>query len=171
MSFFETPDSYFIKFEEVILSSLMKIIELHKVSEFEIFSMKFKYFQQALFIYLNGRSHVIFSLGFCILKNIWIHGDQNAKRVKVWESPFIPSHLTFKKVSNFTQLHTIKQTINQIYLFILTFQNLEFWDVTNVPPLKWISSSRFGEASKNRLGSGSSQNPSIVAKGLGCYHP
>ena len=34
--------------------------------------------------------------------------------MKVWESPFIPSHLTFKKVSNFTQFHTI----NQIYLFL-----------------------------------------------------
>ena len=50
--------------------------------------------------------------------------------MKVWESPFIPSHLTFKKVSNFTQFHTINQTINQIYVFIITFQNLEFWDVT-----------------------------------------
>ena len=70
--------------------------------------------------------------------------------MKVWESPFIPSHLTFKKVSNFTQFHTI----NQIYLFIITFQNLEFWDVTNLPPLKGISSSRFGEARKNRLGFG-----------------
>ena len=35
------------------------------------------------------------------------------------------------------------------YLFNITFQNLEFWDVTNLPPLKWISSSRFGEARKN----------------------
>ena len=56
--------------------------------------------------------------------------------MKVWESPFIPSHLTFKKVSNFTQFHTINQTFNQIYLFIITFQNLEFWDVTNLPPLE-----------------------------------
>ena len=68
--------------------------------------------------------------------------------MKVWESPFIPSHLTFKKVSNFTQFYTINQTINQIYLFNITFQNLEFWDVTNLPPLKGISSSRFGEARK-----------------------
>ena len=30
---FETPNSYFICFEEVILSSLVKIIELHMVSE------------------------------------------------------------------------------------------------------------------------------------------
>ena len=50
--------------------------------------------------------------------------------MKVWESPFIPSHLTFKKVSNFTQFHSINQTVNQIYIFIITFQNLEFWDVT-----------------------------------------
>ena len=32
---FETPNSYFLCFEEVILSSLVKIIELHKVSELE----------------------------------------------------------------------------------------------------------------------------------------
>ena len=41
-----------------------------------------------------------------------------------WESPFIPSQLTFKKFQislNFTQ--AINQTIK-------TFQYLEFWDVT-----------------------------------------
>ena len=75
------------------------------------------------------------SLQGFVMKNIRIHGDHECK-MKVWESPFIPSHLTFKKVSNFTQFHTINQTINQIYLFIITFQNLEFWDVTNLPPLK-----------------------------------
>ena len=42
--------------------------------------------------------------------------------MKVWESPFIPSHLTFKKF-RITQFHTINQTINQLYLFIITFQN------------------------------------------------
>ena len=73
-------------------------------------------------------------------------------KMKVWESPFIPSHLTFKKFRiSLNQSHN-NQTNNQIYLFIITFQNLEFWDVTNLPPLKWISSSRFGEARKNRLG-------------------
>ena len=76
------------------------------------------------------------------LKRIWIHGDQKTN-MKVWESPFIPSHLTFKSFE-FTHF----QSINQIYLFIITFQNLEFWDVTNLPPLKWISSLRFGEARK-----------------------
>ena len=82
-------------------------------------------------------SRVLWWKEFEFMENI------NAK-MKVWESPFIPSHLTFRKVSNFTEFHTI----NQIYLFIITFQNLVFWDVTNLPPLKWISSSRFGEASK-----------------------
>ena len=73
--------------------------------------------------------------------------------MKVWESPFIPSHLTFKKV----RIHSLSnnQSNNQsIYLFIITFQNLEFWDVTNLPPLKGISSLRFGEARKKRLGFG-----------------
>ena len=83
------------------------------------------------------------SLQGFVMRNIWIHGDQKAK-MKVWESPFIPSHLTFKKF----RISLNNQTINQIYLFNITFQNLEFWDVTNLPPLKWISSSRFGEASK-----------------------
>ena len=82
--------------------------------------------------------------------------------MKVWESPFIPSHLTFKSFE-FTHFQTINQTINQIYLFIITFQNLEFWDVTNLPPLKWISSLRFEKASKKEVRVwGSSQNPSII---------
>ena len=51
-------------------------------------------------------------------------------KMKVWESPFIPSHLTFKSFE-FTHFQTINQTINQIYLFIITFQNLAFWDVTD----------------------------------------
>ena len=66
-----------------------------------------------------------------VVKEFEFTGIIKAK-MKVWESPFIPSHLTFKKVSNFTQFHTINQTINQIYLFIITFQNLEFWDVTGL---------------------------------------
>ena len=46
-----------------------------------------------------------------------------------WESPFIPSRLTFKRF----RIHSFSdnQSNNQsIYLFIITFQNLEFWDVT-----------------------------------------
>ena len=50
LSFFETPNSYFICFEEVILSSLMKIIELLKVSELEIFSNEIQIFSTPLFI-------------------------------------------------------------------------------------------------------------------------
>ena len=56
--------------------------------------------------------------------------------MKVRESPFIPSHLTFKKF----QIHSLSvnqshnnQTNNKIYLFNITFQNLEFWDVTGAP--------------------------------------
>ena len=89
------------------------------------------------------------SLQGFVVKRIWIHGDHKCK-MKVWESPFIPSHLTFKSFE-FTHFQSINQTINQIYLFIITFQNLEFWDVTNLPPLKWISSSRFGEARKRKV--------------------
>ena len=57
----------------------------------------------------------------------------NAK-MKVWESPFILSHLTFKSFKFHSVSHKQphhNQTINQDYLFNITFQNLEFWDVTN----------------------------------------
>ena len=37
--------------------------------------------------------------------------------MKVWESPFIPSHLTFKSFE-FTHFQSINQTINQNYLFV-----------------------------------------------------
>ena len=71
---------------------------------------------KTLFIYLNGRSHVIFSLGFCIWKEFEFMEIINTK-MEVWESPFIPSHLTFKKFRiSLNQSHN-NQTINQsIYL-------------------------------------------------------
>ena len=49
------------------------------------------------------------------LKRIWIHGDQKAN-MKVWESPFIPSHLTFKKF----RIHSLSdnQSNNQSNLSI-----------------------------------------------------
>ena len=119
LSFFETPNSYFICFEEVILSSLMKIIELLKVSEFEIFSNEIQIFSTTLFIYLNGRSHVIFSLGFCdeINLNSW----RSESKVNVLGKSFYSLSFNFQKVSNFTQFHTsnhttIKQSIKSIYL-------------------------------------------------------
>ena len=49
---------------------------------------------------------------------------------------FYSLSFNFQKVLNFTHFQSINQTVNQIYLFIITFQNLEFWDVTNLPPLK-----------------------------------
>ena len=50
------------------------------------------------------------SLQGFVMKRIWIHGDQKAN-MKVWESPFIPSLLTFKKF----QIHSLSdnQSNNQ----------------------------------------------------------
>ena len=49
-------------------------------------------------------------------------------------SPIIPSHLTFKKFEfhslSVNQSHN-NQTNNPIYLFNITLENLEFWDVTH----------------------------------------
>ena len=112
----------------------MKIIELHKVSEFEIFPNEIQIFSKTLFI-LNGRSHIIFTLGFCDEMNL----NSWRSKMKVWESPFIPPHLTFKSFKfhslSANQLHN-NQTNNQNYLYIITLENIEFWDVTNLPPLK-----------------------------------
>ena len=125
---------------------LMKIIELHEVYELKYFQMKFNYFQIPFQLNKWKKScHLLSRVLWW--KEFEFTEIRNAK-MKVWESPFIPSHLTFKKFRislNFTQAN---RTINRNYLFNITFQNLEFWDVTNLPPLKWISSLRFREARK-----------------------
>ena len=46
----------------------------------------------------------------------------------------LPKSFEFHSISHEQTHHN--QTINQNYLFIITFQNLEFWDVTNLPPLQ-----------------------------------
>ena len=55
------------------------------------------------------------SLRGFVLKRIWIHEDQKTN-MKVWESPFIPSHLTFKDF----EFHSISlnQSNNQSNLFV-----------------------------------------------------
>ena len=90
----------------------MKIIELLKVSEFEIFPNEIQIFSKTLFIYLNGRSHIIFTLGFCDEMNL----NSWRSKMKVWESPFIPSHLTFRKF----RIHSlsVNQSNNQSNLSI-----------------------------------------------------
>ena len=69
--------------------------------------------------------------GFVSEKNL--NSRRSKCKMKVWESPFIPSHLTFKSFKSHSlpvnQSHN-NQTNNQNYLFNITLQNLEFWDVT-----------------------------------------
>jgi hypothetical protein len=54
------------KCEEVMLSFLMKILEWQKVSGLKIFLNGNSNLFKSLFISLNGRRHIIFTLGFCI---------------------------------------------------------------------------------------------------------
>ena len=75
---------------------------------------------------------------------------------------FYSLSFNFQTVSNFTQFHSSNHTTKQNYLFNITFQNLEFWDITNLPPLKWISSSRFGEARKKKVRVG------VFSKSIDC---
>ena len=55
--------------EEVILSSLVKIIELHKVSNLKYFWMEFKSFQNPFHLF-KWKSHIMFTLGFCDKMNL-----------------------------------------------------------------------------------------------------
>ena len=97
----------------------MKIIELLKVSELKkLFPNKNSNLFKTPYIYLNGRSHVIFSPGFCDEKNL--NSWRSKCKVKVWESPFIPSHLTFKsfKFHSIALKQRQHKSNNQSKLFI-----------------------------------------------------
>ena len=72
--------------------------------------------------------------GFVFEKNL--NSWRSESKYESLGKSFYSLSFNFQKVSNFTQFRTINQTINQIYLSNITFQNLEFWDVTNLPPLK-----------------------------------
>ena len=76
------------------------------------------------------------SLQGFVVKRIWIHGDHNSK-MKVWESPFIPSHLTFKKFQNHSI--SLKQSNNQsklsIYYNIPKFRILGCYTDILLPPI------------------------------------
>ena len=83
------------------------------------FQMKFKYFQQPFSFNLNGRSNVIFSLGFCIWKEFEFR-EIKMQNESLGKS-FYSLSFNFQKVSNFTQFQsinhtTIKQSIKSIYL-------------------------------------------------------
>ena len=96
LSFFESPNSYFIYFEEVILSSLVKIIELHKVSEMgNIFKWNSNIFNTPC--HLNKWKKSCHLLSRVLWWKEFEFTEIIKAKMKVWESPFIPSHLTFKK--------------------------------------------------------------------------
>ena len=78
------------------------------------FQMEFKSFQNPFhFIKWKKSCHILSRVLY--LKRIWIYGDHKSK-MKVWESPFIPSHLTFKSFKFHSISH--KQSNNHSKLFI-----------------------------------------------------
>ena len=143
---FETPNSYFIILKKPFYLLSWKSLSCIKFLNWKIFPNGIQIFFQTPLSFLNGRSHSIFTQGFCVEKNLnsW---RSESKYESLGKSSYSLS-FNFQKFTNSTHFQSINQTINPIYMFIITFQNLEFWDVTNLPPLKWISSSRFGEARK-----------------------
>ena len=88
----------------------MKIIELLKVSELEIFPSEIQIFSKPLFHLFKWKKSCHLLSRVLYSKIIWIHGDHKCK-MKVWESPFIPSQLTFKE--KFRISLTFSQSITQ----------------------------------------------------------
>jgi len=72
--------------------------------------------------------------GFVFEKNL--NSWRSESKYESLGKSFYSLSFNFQKVSNFTQSITQQSNKQSIYLFIITFQNLEFWDVTNLPPLK-----------------------------------
>ena len=91
--------------------------------------------------------------------------------MKVWESPFIPSHLTFKRF----RIHSlsVNQSNNQsnlsVYYNIPKFRILGCYKPTTLK-MNLVLEIRRGQKEIGQ-GLGSSQNPLINTGGLGCYHP
>ena len=111
LSFFEFWRSHFIFPHE--------LIELLKVSKFEIFQNGIHIIFKPLFISLNGTSHIIFTLGFCDEMNL--NSWRSKDKMKVLGKSFYSLSFNFQKVSNITHFQsinhtTIKQSIKSIYL-------------------------------------------------------
>ena len=102
-----TRISYILKKSFYLLSW-----KLLKVFEFEIFPNGIQLFSKTPFHLFKWKKscHLLSRVSY--LKRIWIHGEHKSK-MKVWESPFILSHLTFKKFRI-----SLNQSINQNYLFV-----------------------------------------------------
>ena len=126
-----------------------KSLSCIKFLNWKYFQMKFKYFQIPFHLIKWKKSYHLHS------RVLWWNKFEfmeiiNArwKFGKVLLFPLIQLSKSFEFHSNSHKQPHHNQANNQNYLFNITFQNLEFWDVTNLPPLKWISPSRFGEARK-----------------------
>ena len=95
--------------------------------------MTFKYFQIPFHLILMEEVISSSLEGFVFEKNL--NSRRSESKYESLGKTFYSHSFNFQKF----RIHSLsdnQSTINQIYLFIITFQNLEFWDVTNLPPLK-----------------------------------
>ena len=91
--------------------------------------------------------------------------------MKVWESPFIPSHLTFKKfrIHSLSDNQSNNQSNLSIYYNIPKFRILGCYKPTTLK-MNLVLEIRRGQQEIGQV-RGLLKNPSIVFGGLGCYHP
>ena len=116
---FETPNSYFIILKKPFYLLSWKSLSCIKFLNWKIFPNGIQIFFKHPFHLFKWKKSCHLLSRVLYLKRIWIRGDHKCK-MKVWESPFIPSHLTFKKFQislNFTQ-STTPQSNNQSNLSI-----------------------------------------------------
>ena len=116
-------------------SHFMNSLSCLKFLNWKYFKWNSNHFQTPFHFFKWKKSYYLHS------RDLWWNGlefrEIKMQDEKFWESPFIPSHATFKSFNfhsiSHNQSHN-NQTNNHNNLFNITFQNLEFWDVTNYHP-------------------------------------
>ena len=125
----------FLKYEEVILSSLMNSLSCLKFLSLKYFKWNSNHFQTPFHFFKWKKSYYLHS------RVLWWN-EFEFRKIKMQDESFgkvllfpliqLSKSFKFHSISH-NQSHN-NQTNNHNYLFNITFQNLEFWDVTNYHP-------------------------------------
>ena len=123
--------------------------------------MKFKYFQQPFSFNLNGRSHVIFSLGFWVEKNL--NSWRSRMKNKSLGKSFYSLSFNFQKfrIPSLSVNQSNNQSNLSIYYNIPKFRILGCYKPTTLK-MNLVLEIRRGQQEIGQ-GLGSPQNPSIIS--------
>ena len=117
----------FLKYEEVILSSLMNSLSCLKFLSLKYFKWNSNHFWTPFHFFKWKKSYYLRS------RVLWWN-EFEFMEIKMEDESFgkvlLFPLIQLSKFSNSTHFQSINQTNNHNNLFYITFQNLEFWDVT-----------------------------------------